>query len=400
MEHKYPLITNAKLTVTNKCQLSCSYCFESKNSKEMSYEVAKDSVDFLANNAKEMGIRPYVVFFGGEPLLRYEDLVKPIISYIRDTYGTFYGIGMTTNGILLDEEKLKFLKENRVSFMLSLDGNKEAHDSCRTYSNGSGSYDDIAENIPNILKYYPLTRARMTLTPANVSELYNSILDVESKGFKDMHILPNVLEEWSDEDIEVAREQMNLYKDYLIKRFDEDEIPLVFGTFKEMFCKIVVNINETEKERYREAYIAKPCNRCGIGCTGNGVIDYEGNIFTCEHASVNADDSNPLYLGTIYEGCSEDRIDKLLEMNSRNLYSEVYNCADCNLNRICTGGCVPNNYSLYKDFTKLPKVYCTWTKILYDTAMEIIRYFDKNKTNELFKDWFYGAVTGGVSLAG
>ena len=193
---------------------------------------------------------------------------------------------------------------------------------------------------------------------------------------------------------------MNLYKEDIIRRFEEDDIPLVFGTLKEMFCKIVVIINEIQKDRCREAYIAKPCSRCGIGCTGNGAIDYEGNIFTCQRSSVEADESNPMYLGSIYNGYSEERIDTLLGMNQSQFSSEFYNCKDCPLDRICTGGCVPNNYALYGEFTKLPKFYCEWNRILYDAALEIIKYFDKDKTNDLFKDWFYGVATGGVYLAG
>ena len=400
-ERKYPLITNAKLTLTNKCQLRCTYCFEEQDIKEMSYQVAKDSVDWLAVNAKEMKVEPRITLFGGEPLLRYEDIIKPLVLYIREAYGVYYHIDLTTNGLLLDEEKLKFLKENRVNFMLSIDGSEQSHNACRVYHDGKGSYKDLEKNIPKILEYYPLTRARMTVSAGNIPYLFEAITDLEAKGFQDMHILPNVFEEWSDEVLVTAREQMAMYKDYIIKRFEEDEIPLVFQILKQMFCKIVILQHEIEHNRYREFSQARPCNRCGIGCTGVGSVDTEGNVFSCQHASVDTSDANPMFLGTIYSEWSEERIDRLLEMNSSTpLFSSELNCSECPLNRICTGGCVPNNYGKYGNFNQVPKVYCEWTKIVYETALSIIQCFDKTQTNELFKDWFYGAVTGGVTLVG
>ena len=40
---------------------------------------------------------------------------------------------MTTNGTLLDEEFLKFCKENNIGITLSVDGIKKAHDMNRIF---------------------------------------------------------------------------------------------------------------------------------------------------------------------------------------------------------------------------------------------------------------------------
>ena len=51
----------------------------------MTYEMAQMAVDFLIANAKEMQITPRITFFGGEPLLLWNEIIKPLTLYIRET---------------------------------------------------------------------------------------------------------------------------------------------------------------------------------------------------------------------------------------------------------------------------------------------------------------------------
>lgn len=52
-------------------------------------------------------------------------------------------MSLTTNGMLLDKEKVKYLTDNHISLILSLDGRKEMHDSMRPGVNNEGTYDRI-----------------------------------------------------------------------------------------------------------------------------------------------------------------------------------------------------------------------------------------------------------------
>ena len=122
-----PKICGGFLNVTQRCNLACKYCFVVQQPKEMTYEIAKDCADFYARNAIDEKVVPNITFFGGEPMLRYDDIVKPLVEYVRSTYGD-YQLDITTNGTLLDEEKLKFFKKNDVGILLSIDGNKKTQD--------------------------------------------------------------------------------------------------------------------------------------------------------------------------------------------------------------------------------------------------------------------------------
>ena len=125
VKRELPKIIGGFLNLTQRCNLKCKYCFVVQQPKEMTFQVAKDAADFFANNAKTTKQMPSINYFGGEPLLKWDDIIVPLTEYIRDKYGMNFRLGITTNGILLDEEKLEFMKKYGIGFLFSIDGNKK-----------------------------------------------------------------------------------------------------------------------------------------------------------------------------------------------------------------------------------------------------------------------------------
>ena len=89
----------------------------------MTLDIAKDSVDFLININKDNNELLFITFFGGEPLLCWDSIILPLIKYCKET-GRKFKYDITTNGILLTEEKLKIMKDNNFDILLSMDGGK------------------------------------------------------------------------------------------------------------------------------------------------------------------------------------------------------------------------------------------------------------------------------------
>ncbi|HBC30881.1 MAG TPA: thioether cross-link-forming SCIFF peptide maturase, partial [Clostridiales bacterium] len=55
-----------------------------------------------------------VDFFGGEPLMNFET-IKKLVDYGRSLekdYKKHFRFTVTTNGVLLDEEKINYINEN------------------------------------------------------------------------------------------------------------------------------------------------------------------------------------------------------------------------------------------------------------------------------------------------
>lgn len=108
-------ITYLRLSVTQRCQLNCRYCQNHATTDRE--ELTRREISQIVTSMAEQGIRK-VRLTGGEPLIR-EDIIS-IVEDIRNT-NHIEEVGITTNGILLDE-KLDGLKRAGItSVNVSLD---------------------------------------------------------------------------------------------------------------------------------------------------------------------------------------------------------------------------------------------------------------------------------------
>ena len=120
--------------------LNCKYCHfhEKKGSiktDEMDVVAILDNImEYIDNN----GIDVFKIGFigNGEPLLEYDSLKEYILhisDYLADGRIAAYSI---TNGLLVDESKLRFFKEHNVNLGFSIDGIPSIHDMyrCNTHA--------------------------------------------------------------------------------------------------------------------------------------------------------------------------------------------------------------------------------------------------------------------------
>jgi uncharacterized protein len=186
-------ISKIAIFVAQDCNLNCTYCYGAEDGSsvggtygsrgKMAPTTAISSVDWLLKNSadrNEVGI----VFFGGEPLLNFP-LMKAIVEY-ADKQARLVGKKMTysitTNGSLLDAEKIEFLRENRVNVTVSMDGGKRIQDSQRPLPGGGGSYDLVAKKVKELLKVIPDADCRGTIVDdADVKEAERDLREI---GFK------------------------------------------------------------------------------------------------------------------------------------------------------------------------------------------------------------------------
>ena len=148
-----PIIKALCINIAHDCNLRCKYCFAGQGGYGqwrmlMSFDVARRAVDFLIAHS---GPREHceLDFFGGEPLMNWH-VVQQTVDYVHNQEKKHHKkikMSLTTNGMLLDEEKTKYLTDNHISLILSLDGRKEMHDRMRPDVNNEGTYDQIVKNL-------------------------------------------------------------------------------------------------------------------------------------------------------------------------------------------------------------------------------------------------------------
>lgn len=144
----------AEMLITQKCNLQCTYCFETcKSFKNLSFE---ETIKRLTgqNTYSTLPVQNFYLF-GGEPLMNFEFISK-IIDWVinasflsgteRKTLLSSICSNLITNGVLIDKFIDK-IKEHNIALQISLDGPRDVNDSCRIDAQGKGYFDRIQENI-------------------------------------------------------------------------------------------------------------------------------------------------------------------------------------------------------------------------------------------------------------
>ena len=154
----------ALLSLTEKCNLRCTYCYynESQNERcaDMSDKVREASLRYILKKTIEFKHDFIAItFFGGEPLLRFDvilksvDFLKELVEKYRSELPENFELrfAINTNGTLLTDEIMEYLKQERFLIYISLDGPASRHDISRRTVNNKGTFDAIAPFIPQYI---------------------------------------------------------------------------------------------------------------------------------------------------------------------------------------------------------------------------------------------------------
>lgn len=114
---RYPIVIN--INVTNRCDQSCPYCYNRTNTSKNG-ELSLEEISTLVRQSAPNHAGFF--FSGGEPTLR-EDL-QDLVGIVQKHD---LPVGLVTNGILLDDSRVRFLSELNVNTLLvSLNGSHGA----------------------------------------------------------------------------------------------------------------------------------------------------------------------------------------------------------------------------------------------------------------------------------
>ena len=225
-----PIVKALCLNIAHDCNLACRYCFASQGDyggvkrELMSFDVAKRAVDFLISMS---GPRQHleIDFFGGEPLMNWE-VVKQTIEYAEKVgaeHNKIFKMTMTTNGVLLTQEKIDYLNEHKLSMVLSIDGREEVHNHMRPSAGGTDTYKTVAKNLINAVKqrhgleYY----ARGTYTHNNL-DFTKDVIAMSDLGFEHLSMEPVVGKEGDyvlrEEDLPALMKEYEKLADLYLER--------------------------------------------------------------------------------------------------------------------------------------------------------------------------------------
>ncbi len=370
-------IKHMVINLTNECNLRCKYCFTEHNPKRMKLDTLKQAIKFGIETCNVKRIS----FFGGEPMLEYKTLIQPIIQWVKEQKINV-SFGMTTNGTLFTSENLKWLKENNVGFLLSIDGDKDSQNYNRPTKDGTNSFELIQPNIKQILDLFPKTTFRSTITPYSANNLIQDYLFARKQGFQYYYIVPDCLNfQWTSEDLSILFSNYAQILEIMYRDITVGMCPLEISQFVkavERTLPFVINPNKPT--------IKTNINRCGLGTTGIG-ISPEGYISGCqEHCTY---EETPFYIGDIWNGFDINKQKTLWEYIENNHYisNPNQNCQKCPNNKMCSAHyCPSHNWINHKDLSKQDDISCKWNT--FQNGISII-LLDKaaRENNGIFSNW-------------
>ncbi len=356
-----PVIKSLCLNIAHDCNLRCKYCFASQGDYDthkrelMSFDVAKRAVDLLIRSTEGKRQHCEIDFFGGEPLMNF-DVVKQTIEYIREQekiHNRIFKLSLTTNGMLLDPAKVKYLTDQHISLILSLDGRPEVHNRMRPDAGGRDSYDTCARNQVYAAKhrngeeYY----VRGTYTKYNL-DFTEDVRHMADLGFEGLSMEPVVGDDLSyaitDDDIPRIFDEYDRLTDFYLQRYDEGR-PFIYYHF-------IMDL-------YRGPCIAKRLRGCGAGHEYMCVVP-NGDIYPC-HQFVGQDG---YVIGNVYEGVTNDTLPALFrDMHVLNKPE----CCKCWAKFFCSGGCHANNIKYGGNIQTPYELSCRIQKKRIECAMYI-----------------------------
>lgn len=334
--------------ITDDCCLNCSYCYQGfKGKHKMSLETAKTAIDqILEGDPKIKGYIdswsiPAVVinFIGGEPFLEI-DLINEITEYfinrmieLRHPWATKFQIGITTNGVLYFDPRVQdYIRryDNVLGLSISVDGNKELHDSCRVFPDGTGSYDLAIRAVKHYMANYHthMIGSKLTIAPANVAYVAEAVKSMIANGYTMIHLNCVYEKGWELHHATTLYYQLKTLTDYLL---DND-----------LFTKIYLSIFQMNPGDKYEG----DNNWCG----GDGqmlAINWKGRYYPClRYMEDSVGEECEYHIGDIWEGIGQNPLtaQRVADLEAlTNSSQSTQECLDCNISAGC-GYCTALNY--------------------------------------------------------
>ncbi len=335
------------LHVAHDCNLRCEYCTYSgryytrtHSPERMSEDLAFEAIDFLVKHSKE---RKSVVvgFYGGEPLLEF-DLIRKVVEYTENFYAEkIFQFTITTNGVLLSEDVVAYLKSKNFNLMISLDGPKELHNKYRRFSDEKGSFDLIYENLKNAKnnhrEYFQVLKTNTVLTPG---QDFDDIINF----FRNDSLLRNV-DSWfsmlsdmdSKEPIDFGDSFLVLYQKehfklmlYLLGELERSYISEAFMRYlNELTDAYKVHLSKTKMPV--KAHPSGPC----VAGVNKLFVDVNGDFYPCERVGENS----AIKIGSLNEGYNIEMVRMLTNIGSIS-EEECLNCWAFRYCNMCVGKCL------------------------------------------------------------
>jgi len=341
------------LSITQKCNLDCAYCYIKKHEAVMPIDIAEMIINEIFAHAPE-NEQIDIGFFGGEPLLHFP-LIKQIVGMI-ECHPKFdqsrIDLDVVTNGTIFNDEIADYLTHHNITFCLSCDGPSKIQDMFRTYPSGAASSATVENTIIHALRMLPTVLVNAVYHPSTFESLPDVINYFSYLGLKQIYLSPDFSAQWPMKD---ARKLYGIYNEiaeqYIAFYLKDDPhyINLIDS-------KILVML----KGGYTAA------DRCAMGRKEFAYAP-SGHIYPCERL-IGADDNNQHCIGHISSGLGH-----VSPCNNRLKGIMNHECINCSIRAYCMNWCGCSNFFSSGNYDRSGPFLCASEKASITAANHALR---------------------------
>lgn len=334
------------------CNLRCKYCYYLE--KDKLYKQCKNHV--ISDELLEKFIKEYIeaqttpqvlfTWHGGETLMRPISFYKRALELQR-----IYGRGrqidncIQTNGTLLTDEWCQFFKDNNFLVGVSIDGPQEFHDEYRRTATNKPTFVKVMNGINLLNKHGVEWNALAVVNDYNADyplEFYRFFKQIGCKYIQFSPIVERVVKREDGltlapgmqggdaglADFSITPEQ---WGNFLCTIFDEWVHNDVGEYFVQLFDATLAN---WVGQAPGVCILAKECGHAGV-------MEFNGDVYSCDHFVYPEHLLGNLHTKTITEMMYSDQQNKFAKMKKQMLPQQ---CKECKFLFACHGECPKNRF--------------------------------------------------------
>jgi uncharacterized protein len=318
------------------CNMACRYCFYLEKERFFPetpvHRMSTPVLEALVRQVMTQGGQSVSFGWqGGEPTLMGVDFFKQAIEfekkYGRD--GQVVGNGLQTNGLLIDDDWCRLLRESKFLVGLSLDGPEHVHDHYRRTRGGQPTWQRVVDAARRMLDSGVEVNALVVLNDHSACfphEIYDFL---KESGLPYMQFIP-CLEPDPDDPARVAPFSVS---------------PEQFGAFLcEVFDRWLGDFRDRQPTTFIRwfdsifaTYVGQRPPECTLftECGNYVVVEHNGDVFSCDFFV-----EDQWKLGNVRDGNLLDMLNSPLQARFGRRKSALPSaCQACQWLTHCRGGC-------------------------------------------------------------
>ena len=361
------MLQNLQLLIkpaSGDCNVACRYCFYRRVSAMHgpgAHRMSDDVLQALIRRYLKLRL-PQSVFAwqGGEPALMGLDFFRRAIALMQQHGRNRQSVSnaLQTNGLLIDHDWCKFLREYSFLVGLSLDGPANLHDHYRVWADGGGTHADVLRTFRLFQETgveFNVLAVVSDVSAPHARTIYRYFRDL---GLFHMQFIPCIETDPQTHKPTPFSVSPEAFADFLCELFDA-WLPEAMDCVSIRLFDGLLNRELTGNTNL--CYLDGSCGECPV-------VEYNGDVYPCDFFVRPA-----LKLGNIMASPLEKIMARPRARRFRNSRRKILDeCKDCPWRDLCRGGCLKDRERIAGAFN-VPAYFCETYKRFFEHAMDPIK---------------------------